>query len=140
VWVCASRSNASDYVTPDKAKALEAAKTMVAEAAKTGKVKVYVNIGAEMKADLVSSDDKTLPVSVEVTPFPLHWDKLPQEQILKILNACAQDDSRGAMVAMEYCMANNLLDDAENFMTIAAQDRQGLGDELKVRIKALGAL
>src|SRR5947207_4821612 len=44
------------------------------------------------------------------------------------------------MVAMEYCMANNLLDDAEKFMTIAAQDRQGLGDELKVRIKALGAL
>jgi hypothetical protein len=136
-----SSSRAADYTVPDKAKAFEAVKTLVADAAKAGKpVKVYVNIGSEIKADLVGSDAKLLTVSVEGNPFPIHWDKMPQEQIIKVLKGVAADDSKRALGAMEYCMAAGLLDEAEKFMTIAAQDRAGLGEDLKVRIKALGAL
>src|SRR3954447_11763697 len=78
----AAQALAADYAIPDKAKALEAAKSAVAEAAKSGKkVKIWVNIGTDVKADLTSSDDKTLTVTIEGNPFPIKWEKIPQEQV-----------------------------------------------------------
>ncbi|HLX62822.1 MAG TPA: DUF1549 domain-containing protein, partial [Planctomycetota bacterium] len=139
--IAASHVFAADYAVPDKAKALDAVKALVADAAKSGKkVYVWVTLGTYVKAQLSQADALAITVISEGNDFPIKWDKIPQEQIPTIIKNCWQDDSKRALVGMDYCMATGQLDKAEEFMTLAAGDSKALGDDLKVRIKALGGL
>ncbi len=137
-----SQGMASDYAVPDKAKALDAAKALVAEVAKSGKkVKIWVNIGTDVKADLTASDDKTLTVTVDGNPFPIKWEKIPQEQVARIIkNLCQEDVAKNALTGMDFTLATGQLDKAEEFMTLAAAESKDLSADLKARIKALSGL
>ena len=132
---------ASDYVVPDKAKALESVKALVADAAKSGKkVYVWVTIGTYVKAQLSKSDDKAITVISEGNDFNVKWDKIPQEQIPTIVKNCMQDDMKRALVGMDFCLATEQLDKAEEFMTLASGDGKDMGADLKARIKALSGI
>ncbi len=129
---------ASDYVVPDKAKALESVKGVVSDAAKSGKkVYVWVTIGTYVKAQLSKSDDKAITVISEGNDFNVKWDKIPQEQIPTIVKNCMQDDLKRALVGMDFCLATEQLDKAEEFMALASGDGKDMGADLKARIKAL---
>ena len=135
-WV--SQVFAADYAVPDKDKATAAVKAIVADAAKSGKkVYIWVTLGAYVKAQLSKSDDKVLTVISEGNDFNIKWEKIPQEQFPTIAKNCIQDDPKRALVGMDYCLATGQLDKAEDFMTLAAANSAELGNDLKVRIKAL---
>ncbi|MEI6234083.1 MAG: DUF1549 domain-containing protein [Planctomycetota bacterium] len=141
VAIVASPMFAADYAVPDKAKALEAVKAVVSDAAKSGKkVYVWVTLGAYVKAQLAKSDDKVLTVISEGNEFNIKWEKIPQEQLPTIVKNCIQDDHKRHLIGMDFCLATGQLDKAEEFMTLASENSKELGDDLKSRIKALNGL
>ena len=128
----------SAYTVPEKAAALDAVKATLTEAAKSGKkISLMVNIAGWVKADLASVDEKAVTVNFEGNPFSLKWDKIPVDQIPQLIKSSLQENPKRALVGMDFCLANDLLDKAEDFMTLASANSKELGPDLKVRIKAL---
>ena len=133
--------SAADFAAPDKAKALDAVKTAVADAIKTGKkVEVWVTVlGKVEKTELVSADAKNITVKVQGNPFPQSWEKLPVDQIAGIAKACVLDDGARALVLADYCMATEQREKAGDALDLAAAHGQS-GAPLKDRMKFVSSM
>jgi len=132
-------ASAADFTPPDKDKAFEAVKEMVAATAKSGKkTDVWLKLfGKTEKVELVSSNAKTLTVKVKGNNFDQAWDKLTPDQIAGLGKSCIGENFDNAVVVADYCMATEQGKKADEALTQAATIDPKKAPTLKARLDNL---
>jgi len=134
--LCSLSSRAADFTPPDKAKALDAIKTVVSEASKAKKTEVWITLfGSLQKVELVGADAKMVTVKVQGNPFPQNWEKVAIGEIAGIVKNCVQGNAQRALALADFCMANDLREKADDALAMAAEASQTLGAALTDRSK-----
>jgi len=133
-------AGASEYTRPEKAAALDAVKTMVGDAAASGKkIEVWLTLfGARQKAELAKSDAKALGVKVLGNVMNVSWEKVSAEDLAGVAKSCVLGNGKSALIAADYCIAMGLKQQADDALSLAAEiDAKNLGAEISARQKAL---
>jgi len=132
-------ASAADFTPPDKDKALEAVKELVATTAKSGKkTDVWLKLfGKTEKVELVSSNSKNLTVKVKGNNFDQAWDKLTPDQVAGLGKSCIGENFDAAVVVADYCAATEQGKRADEALTQAATIDPKKAPTLKARLDNL---